>query len=191
MDHCDPNQRLSSQELYQQIAPGLYSWARLRLLRVGLEDIDPGDVVQEVWVRVLDRFEDCPREPKRFRAWVFGVAVNVCSEWFRKACRRRTGSSPGSAMEQLPEEVTSFTRRLRKRIASNQLIEGLFSWVEAEASLFERDLLLYRGLQGLAHKDIARLLGRSEQTIKNRWSQLRQKLGSLLPPELVEQYLHG
>ena len=43
-------------ELYERIAPSLYTWAELRIRPELRQWVDPGDVVQEVWCRAWKVF---------------------------------------------------------------------------------------------------------------------------------------
>ena len=46
----------------------------------------------------------------------------------------------------------------------------------------DRKVLLYRGLEGLPHLEVARRTGSSVQTVQKRWQRLRSWLKDVLPP---------
>ena len=71
-------------ELYERIAPSLYTWAELRIRPELRQWVDPGDVVQEVWCRAWRVFGTFDAATGSFRFWVFRIAKNVLMEAFRK-----------------------------------------------------------------------------------------------------------
>ena len=79
--------------LYEHIAPAVHTWAALRLRPDQAAMLDPGDLVQEVWLRAWRRIDDFDHERIPFRFWVFRIAKNVLLELDNKeraeAWRRR------------------------------------------------------------------------------------------------------
>src|SRR4029078_12177519 len=74
-------------ELYERVAPALYTWASLRIRPAMRGAIDPEDVVQGVWCRAWRVFYKFDPEVSGFRMWVFRIAKNVLLEGFRKVSR--------------------------------------------------------------------------------------------------------
>ena len=58
-------------ELYERLAPALYTWASLRIRPAMRGSIDPQDVVQEVWCRAWKGFGRFDPQETPFRSWVF------------------------------------------------------------------------------------------------------------------------
>src|SRR6476619_1881972 len=56
-------------ELYERIAPALYTWPSLRIRPVMCGAIDPQDVVQEVWCRAWKGFGRFDPQETPFRSW--------------------------------------------------------------------------------------------------------------------------
>lgn len=176
--------------LYDRVAPAVFAWATLRIRPSVRALVDPEDVVQEVWCRALRRFHTFDAENAPFRPWVFRMANNVLLEAF-KALRGHPvprGGADGStsrkllAMEGVPDEATSISRKVSRHEGLNRFLEQVMT-----LSQEDRRLLLYRGLEGLAHCEVAERIGVGEDTVRKRWQRLRTHLETLgVPEELFE-----
>lgn len=162
--------------LYARIAPALYAWARLRVHSELRQHLDPEDLVQEVCIRAYERFDSYDDARSIFRAWLFGIANNVLREslnQMRKQSRHRaTGAERDSAwLERVPTEATSVSRRVAKN-------EGLRDFVSQLEKLDDDDKrhLIYRGLEGLRHAEVASLLGLTVDAAEKRWQRLLKRL---------------
>lgn len=173
-------------ELYERIAPALYTWADIRI-RPGVRAwLEPGDLVQEVWCRALRVFDQFDPERVSFRYWIFRVAKNVLLESVRKvgspAFRSQT---PGTTtrlfvLNQVPDNVTGISRRL-----SRQEELGRFrDWVK-ELEREDRELLVHHGLEGLSHAEVAQRLSLGPDAVAKRWQRLRSKLEQQSLPQEV------
>lgn len=165
------------QELYERVAPALFTWARLRLEPPLWSCLDPQDLVQEVWFRALRRFESYSPASGSFRAWVFGIAKTTLIEAFRKLGPvRRLDPRQGSAIRsselaQVPESVTSICSRL----ATDESIRRFVAFAE-RISPEDRQILMLCGLEGTPCREAARLVGLGYEAVASRWKRLRATL---------------
>ncbi len=159
-------------ELCGRIAPAVYAWAALRIPAALRSRLDPEDVVQEVWVRALERFSTYASQTGSFRAWTFGIARHVLLKALRTLREQVEGGGGGVLSQDLvPDDVTSASRRL----ARSEEVQQFLAAAEAlEPS--ERTLLLEHGLEGRSLVELAPGLGLSPEATKKRWQRLRQKL---------------
>ncbi len=176
----------SFNELCERVLPALYGWAHLRVGRELRRSVEPEDLVHEVWARALAAFGSYDAS-RPFRAWLFGFARNVLLEALREARKRAaTGEDPSvarRALEQAPDEVTSFTRRLARD-------EALAHFLERVRALGEDEQTLVRlcGLEGASSHDAALALGISEDAARKRWQRLRADLARReLPHALLDE----
>lgn len=173
-------------ELYERIAPSLYTWADLRIRPELRQWIDPGDVVQEVWCRAWRAFEGFDAANTSFRFWVFRIAKNVLLEAFRKLdnptykARSRDASSRALELVDVPDSATAVSRRVSK----DESLKLVAKWV---ASLDEEDrmLLIHHGLEGLTQAEVAERLQLGRETVAKRWQRLCARIAEQkLPREL-------
>ncbi len=177
----------SFSDLYPPVAGAVYAWANLHVQNRLRPLLDPEDVLQEVSCRV---FEQLPRfDPERgaFRGWVFGIARNVLREALRALGRQPKASASLKMttgwMREVPDEATSVTRRIACDDALQRFLRRL-----GELADDERRLLIYRGLEGLDHAEVAGLLGVSAEVAAKRWHRLKERLREQgLPPELLNE----
>ena len=156
-------------DLYRRIAPAVYAWAALHVHAPLRATIDPEDVLQEVACRAYERFDAYDKERGDFRSWLFGFAHNVLYQALER--QRSVGSLQPSRAVDLPDTATSITSRIARD-------EEIASFVELIHGMPEDDrrLLLYRGLEGLSHERVAKLMGLSPDAVMQRWSRLRGRL---------------
>lgn len=174
-------------ELYERIAPSLYTWAEIRIRADLRQWIDPGDVVQEVWCRAWKIFDSFDPKTVTFRFWVFRVAKNVLLEAFRKlespafkARSRDSALSRALELVDVPDSATAITRR----VAREESLLLFAKWVQ---SLDEDDrmLLVHHGLEGLSQAEVAERLQMGREAVAKRWQRLMARvLEQKLPREL-------
>ncbi len=163
--------------LYPPLAPALHAWACLRLRPEDRPRLLPEDLTQEVWLRAFQVFPTFDEGRTSFRAWLFAVAKNVLLEVRRRA--RRSGAEQAAhgsstrlaALDQVPLEVTSVTRRVAKDEDLQRFVEKL-----RELDETERQTVLHCGLEALSLKDAAARLGESYDATAKRWRRLRDRL---------------
>ncbi|MGD2162002.1 MAG: RNA polymerase sigma factor [Anaerolineales bacterium] len=143
--------------LYDDLFPGIYGFARMRLPTVQ----DTEDIVSETFltmVKQLPGFEWKHRGG--FEAWVFRILRSKISNFYR---------ANGSQTEQVEE-----ARETRTNENSRIDVEGVVILGELRASLIDaikslqprqEEVILLRYFGGLRNKDIAEVLGIEERTV--------------------------
>ena len=158
----------SFQGRYEEVAAPLTAWAHLRCRGPLRRAIDPDDLVQEVVLEAWRAQERFDPSKGAFRSWLFGVANRVAAETLRRKARR------GDAQDYESEpvaELTTISRRVRRREALTSLFKRMDE-LDAE----DRDLIVYRGIEGLDHRTVAELLGITSEAAAKRWQRLREQI---------------
>ncbi len=165
--------------LYEPVAPAIFAWARLHIHAPLRRRVDPEDILQEVCFRAFTRFDKFDPKIANFRAWLFGIAHNVLREALRSLKARGesvfgnaaavSGRAPG--LDGFPAEATNISTRIARE-------ENLVAFLERLDLLEEDDrrLLLYRGLEGKRHQEVAELMGIGSDAAEKRWQRLRKRL---------------
>lgn len=173
--------------LYCRVAPALYAWAELRIGPALRARIDPDDLVQEICCRAFQGFHNYQPERGPFRGWIFGIGNTVLKNALMQLGRVPTQARPAALdqstdlLDQLPDEVTSVSRRLAKSERMKEFLEHVRGLDEEE-----QKLLLYRGLEGWTHVQIAERMNLSVDTVEKRWQRLRTRLRDQdLPADLL------
>lgn len=167
-------------DAYREAAPAVFAWVGVHLGPGLRSELDPEDVLQEVACRAFARQADYDPARGPFRAWLFGIARKVLFQ----SLERMTGSGrpdrewlTTGGLSRVPEEATSVTRRVARDDAQRRFLALVDELTEEE-----RTLVLQRGLEGLAHEEIAQALGIEAATAAKRWGRLvprlREKLGA-------------
>jgi len=138
---------------------------------------DASDAAQEVFLRLykyLHKFD----EEKEFLPWLYRMTVNVCHDISRKR-----GPIVSVSLEQEQESGALDNLASRHDIESEIAVAQERSrLVEALATLSEKEraAIVLRDIEGLETKEVARLLGTSQATVRSQISQARVKIKKYL-----------
>jgi len=127
---------------------------------------DAEDLTQETFLRAFDRL-DSFRPPARMRSWLLRIATNACLDLLRK--RKRSKSVP------LPDDLRGAAElpgfRLEIAEESQRLRAAL-----GELSETARAVFLLRVQESLSFREIADLLGSTEQAVRWHMHHARTRL---------------
>ena len=123
---------------------------------------DAQDAAQEVFLKLFQKSGQIQGDPK---PWLYRVTVNVCNDWYRR--RTVAGEPDEHAADPADDALTTITLDERKRL----LREGLELLGERE-----RTAIVLRDIDGLSTKEVARILGVEEVTVRSQISVARVKL---------------
>ena len=153
--------------LYHRHTEGLFRFAA-RLS--GGPGPEPADVVQEAWVRAIERLHQF-RWDSSLRTWLCGIVFNRWREIYRRESNRRDMARSlslidvGSAPSHSPELVAKLEAALEELPASH------------------REVLVLHDIEGFTHAEIARNFGIAEGTSKSNLHRARRALRAMLNAE--------
>jgi RNA polymerase sigma factor (sigma-70 family) len=141
---------------------------------------DTNDLLQDIWSKV---FRALPgfRGASKFSTWIHSIAVNMSINFLKRRGRRQTlsldaqDSEGGSPLEpllvhhQTPRRETNLAE-LQTRIS--QALQKLTPDHRAVVTMFD--------IQGMAHAEIAKILGTSEGTVRSRLFYAHRQLQNYL-----------
>lgn len=127
---------------------------------------DAEDICQDVFVRALERLEDC-RTPARFAGWFFAIVRSTAQNFQRRERLRR-----GPAIDGL--DPTS--RDNPARDAERSELRARLGDALAQLSDNECSVVLLHDLEGRGHREIAAALGISEVNSRQQLFAARRKL---------------
>ena len=129
------------------------------------------DVTQEVFLRAcahLGRFEGRSSE----RTWLYSIARNLSISWLRKETRRRTQTLEPVAAVASGLGPEALAGREEERAALLAAIQRL--------PLYQREVVVLRGLVGLPFEEVARILKIKRPTAESRMARAKVRLRELL-----------
>ena len=127
--------------------------------------MDAEDLTQDVFVRAYRSISRI-REPRKFRSWLFAIAVNRVNDYLRKKRVRSIFKSSDEGTEVQPA-ATDFQDPPE---ALEQVLKEDF-WrhigrIAKKLSKMEREVFMLRFLDNLSINEIAQTLKKSESTVK-------------------------
>lgn len=142
------------------------------------------DIVQDVFVRIVQNIETF-KEESRFSTWAYTIARNLCIDHLRKRVHRRHASldqpSEGDDGEGAPlgERVAGSGASAERTAIGKQLQTHIRAAVEALPD-DQREVFLMRQVSQLPFKEIADIVGVSENTVKSRMRYALERLQAAL-----------
>jgi RNA polymerase sigma-70 factor (ECF subfamily) len=128
---------------------------------------DARDAAQQVFLR-LHRHLDRVNENLAFAGWLYRVTVNVCRDIHRaRAARPTVPLEQAGDVAGASESDEALIRGEQSRIIHAAL---------ATLSEKERAAVVLRDLEGLSTREVARILGSSEGTVRSQISHARLKM---------------
>jgi RNA polymerase sigma-70 factor (ECF subfamily) len=154
-----------------------HSAAVLKIARAyTLTSADCQDLAQEILLQVwssLPQFEGRSSPT----TWFYRVALNTALSWHRKERRRQTRQQALFVVEDLPATQQDSAQQAANREAVARLYAAIRQLPKTDAAL----VLLY--LDDLTYREMAEVLGISENHVGVKLSRARRALGQLLSEE--------
>ena len=151
------------------------------------------EVVQDAFVRVVQNAADFKHEA-RFSTWLYTIARNLCIDSMRKRALRRHPSldeprpGPDGDGPTLGERLPDSRGDTERSAVSGEIRERVLAAVQ-ELPDEQREVFLMREVANLPFKEIAEIVGVSENTIKSRMRYALERLQAALSE--FEEYARG
>jgi len=140
-------------DIYDRWYSRVYNYVRYRVRRPEAAD----DVTARVFEAALDNLGSYDPARAPVQVWLFGIARNAVTDWFREAGRRAEvaldGREPDSG--EVPAGLA-----LERREEAEQLLAAVSS-LDARS----RDLIALKFSSGMTNRDIAQVTGLGESNI--------------------------
>ena len=144
-------------QLVKRWHPKIYNFA----FRYSNDRIFAEEVVQKTFLQLYEKIDQL-RDAAKFRGWFYRIINNECFTEGRKVKRKQdlftvTSTFPGIADRSNPEEM--YNRKERGKVVL-QVLQQL--------PKEQRQVILMKEYEDLKFREIAEILGESENTIKSR-----------------------
>lgn len=142
-------------KLYQMHVDRIYSYV---YYRTG-NSVDAEDLTARVFVRAIQHIDRYQDQGAPFSAWLYRIARNLLSNWYRDQSRRKLVSLDSVAQRQVLDSP-----ELAAEIDEDR--EALLSAIRRLPS-DRQELLILKYVERLPNADIGRIMDRSEGAIKS------------------------
>lgn len=167
VDRCRRGELGAFEELYTQHAARLYNVA-LRMLG---NTADAEDVVQDTFLLAHKRL-DSFRGEAALGTWLYRLAVNQCLDRLRSRAGREQLAT--DSLDE-PTRVWQPTARSDRPVERLDLKSAIARLPEGSRAVF-----VLHDVEGLEHREIAKLLGISDGTSKSQLHKARMRLREIL-----------
>jgi RNA polymerase sigma-70 factor (ECF subfamily) len=118
------------------------------------------EVVQKTFIQVFERIDQL-KDPSKLKSWLYKIASNNCCNEGRIKARGRHSSLE----EQIISEVDLETpARKYEKTELQEMVEDMLQEIPPE----QREVIIMKEYEGLKFREIAEILGESENTVKSR-----------------------
>ena len=138
--------------IFDKFAPLFFGFF---LQRTGTKGVAE-DLVQEVFVKLVGRIETFDPTVGNFTPWFWQIARNTLNDYFRE--RKNILLSEMDTME--GDEFAA-----DESLDTKEFVAEILDKVK-EFSEEERDLFLFRYVQGLSYREIAEIMGKTEVSLR-------------------------
>jgi RNA polymerase sigma-70 factor, ECF subfamily len=127
---------------------------------------DAQDAAQEVFLRLYQHLRKLD-DARGLEPWLFRVTVNVCRDMARRRPRSVSLEETPDPVEPRPDAQHAAEREQQREMVRRAL---------ARLGQKERAALVLRDVEGFSTREVARILGSSETTVRSQISTARLKL---------------
>jgi len=140
------------------------------------------DIVQEVFLKVYRDIKRFSPDKGSFKTWIFAIAVNLTVDEYRRMRRRLRIFRPlkDEAFE-LPDKSHAPDEEVIEKERHSEIERAL-----KMLPLEQRQVLMLKHLEGFKFKEIARILGIPEGTVKSRMARGLKRLREVLDERAFE-----
>ena len=135
---------------------------------------DRRDLLHDIYVRIWSGLETFDQRSS-LSTWIFRVSMNSCVDFLRKE-KRRKQLSVGVRVEE--REVADQSENIKRNFLASERIRFLYACID-RLSLLDKTLIsLY--LEDLSYKEIAEVVGISEQHVGVKLFRIKKTLNAFL-----------
>lgn len=170
--------RAGDARAFEDLVRGHYRAAFATARALTGNDMDAEDVVQDSFLRALDRLDDC--DPDRFAGWLLTIVRNRAHN-----VREREQVRAATPLDDVDPAGSDRADRGAEQDELHRALEGAM----AALSPVQREVVLLHDLEGWRHREIATALSMSEVMARQHLFQARKRLRDLLPRDDLKEYL--
>ncbi len=174
--------------LIERFTPLLRTQARYRLGRHLRSEVDPEDLVNEVWLTALSRLPElAPTGDGHATTLIRFLSRTLVYKVNNLARRRiRRGDVALDDGDGAPREVTAEITGVVSRVLRDERHDALHEALEALGDT-DREILVLRGIEQQPNRVVATLLGISEEAATMRYHRALQKIRSRVPGSALDE----
>lgn len=170
-------------ELVHRYQGRLYNF----LLRRNGNRIDAEDLTQETFLRAWERLHQY--KPKwRFSTWLFTIGSRLAINHHRAGARLRRQDLAGSSLDQFP---TEFEEDPSERSLRHESIQRVWEVARCLLTPEQHSMVWLRYAEDLSASEIARVLGKSQVTVRVALHRARARIAAALHTHDEKSLLTG
>ncbi|OGO19934.1 MAG: hypothetical protein A2Z14_00660 [Chloroflexi bacterium RBG_16_48_8] len=140
--------------LYVRYMQAIY---RYIFFRVG-DEIQAEDLTEEVFVRAWEALPKYQHRKHPFSSWLYRIAHNLIIDYYRK---KKPIPISNGLMRSHPNQAESLDYLVNRKQETQLLVDAI-----QQLSGLEQEIVLLRFVEGLSHKEIAAMVGRSQTSCR-------------------------
>jgi RNA polymerase sigma-70 factor (ECF subfamily) len=134
---------------------------------------DAAELQQEIQIQLWNSLPAFTGKAKP-STWIYRVCLNTALAWHRSAARRKAGIDPEVDLRQLAVNATTPVDTLDQQ----EMLDKVYAAIRSMGD-FDRALVLLM-LDGLAYREIAEVIGMTENNVGVALTRARKRLATLM-----------
>jgi RNA polymerase sigma factor (sigma-70 family) len=183
------NDRASVAWLVSRFTPLLLCQAQHRISPSLRRFCDPDDAVADVWMVVLAKLSELAPAAGSYSLGLLRFASTVLIRRIRDLLEKHVLNKPQIASLDEPEgaalQVEANARGVVTHVVSEERRGRVWATL-SELSPEDREIVVLRGIEGRAHKDVAERVGMSVDAVAARYSRTLKRLRELVPASVFD-----
>jgi RNA polymerase sigma-70 factor (ECF subfamily) len=141
---------------------------------------DTNDLLQDIWSKVFRSLAGF-RGASKFSTWLHSIAVHMSINFLKRRGRRQALSLDAMDAEgNSPAETLLVSHQTPRREANLSELQAQLTLALAKLTPDHRAVVTMFDIQGMAHSEIAKILGTSEGTVRSRLFYAHRQLQNFL-----------
>jgi RNA polymerase sigma-70 factor (ECF subfamily) len=160
-------------KIHDRYYEAIYRYAHYRTGDAQLAE----DAASEVFVRLLDALQNGKAPRQSLRGWLFGTASNIVNDHFRRHYRSQTEDLDGHS--ELPASADADPEHQLQVSQNHDRLRNALTHLTND----QQHVIALRFGQGMSHREVAELLGKSEGAVKLLQFRALRALRHILEPK--------
>ncbi len=158
--------KIAAEEIFNKLSPQIF---RFFLSRLGNREIAE-DLTQDIFFKIIKKIGTFDKKSGNFNTWFWQIARNSLIDYYREK-----KSVPLSDFLEERKDIPDETNNLKAKVEAEEILSAVKSFTPEDQEIFT-----LRYVSDLSYKDIGRVVGKTEGSLRVIIHRLNNKLRKII-----------